>query len=80
MKLIVAIPKRDIDETFMYETISEDADDSVLREKGFVYAESKGESRGNLCWNGNIVMGNKPLHPVKKWEMSLSDGSILTIE
>ena len=80
MKLMVAIPQNDIDGTYINEFISEDADDSVLKEKGFVYAESKGESRQNLCWNGNIVMGSKPLHPVKKWEMGLPDGSILTIE
>ncbi len=80
MRLSVAIPKSDNCGTFELQEIAEGSSDKYLKEKGFEYAESAGEEREGLRWEGNLVMGDKPIDPVKKWTMHLTDGSILVIE
>lgn len=80
MKLILATPNNDIDNTFEHQIICESEDDIFLRKKGDAYAESKGEEL--WYWGGPVLIGDElvPIHTYKKWTMNLTDGTILIIE
>lgn len=80
MKLKLLTPRNDVDDTFIEQIILEDSDDQYLRNKGFAYSEEKGYGKETLCWHGNIVMGDEPIHPVRGWRMYLPDRSILIID
>jgi hypothetical protein len=80
MKLILAIPKNDIDNTFEHQILFESEDDIFLKKKGDAYAESKGEEIWS--WGGPILIGDEPvpIHTYRKWTMNLTDGTFLIIE
>lgn len=78
MKLILAKPKNDVDESFEVTILAENQDLGFLKSEGCKFALENG--RGDEAWiSGNIIDG-RAVDDVKRWHMIFADGSFLIIE
>ncbi|MGS0676032.1 hypothetical protein [Shewanella sp. 125m-1] len=80
MKLSLATPNSDIDNTFTLTVMSECSDYKLLMAKGREYVQERETDRDDLVWDGNPLIGDEPIHSIKRWTMDLADGSMLIIE